>query len=75
MLGVHQGIQKAGPASGVFGRFLDIRTDTDEMHCPALGDDRTLEHAILRLGDRRAVAVVRSGPETAWRVRSLRRSP
>jgi hypothetical protein len=31
------------PACGVFGRFLDIRTDADEMHCPALADDRALE--------------------------------
>jgi hypothetical protein len=24
------------PASGVFGCFLEIRTDSDEMNCPAL---------------------------------------
>jgi hypothetical protein len=33
------------------GRFLDIRTDSDEMPCPGLGDDQAFEHSILQGSD------------------------
>jgi len=36
------------PACGVFGRFLDIRADADEMHWPALGDDRVIGRSSTR---------------------------
>jgi hypothetical protein len=38
-------------ASGVFGRFLDIRTDSDEMNCPALSWhllDQKKDHSGIR---------------------------
>jgi hypothetical protein len=35
------------PTRGVPGCFLDIWTNPDEVDCPTLSDDRTLEHSML----------------------------